>query len=736
MSQLFANNEFAMLIEIRQLIDTGSFQEAIDKIVDLEADGGYFSLGIAETARMQSLKALALLKLAMFEDALNTARLALRTVKSGDDNQLIAELQSTICRSLEGLVRIPEAEREYRDLISTYRRLDDVVGCIRSLNRLSRIHFNKGQYPKAVDYLIEALDYANEAGDLEWRARILGNIGTTLNLSGEFFRAKGYLEDSVQLNLERKDSVNLGRARLSLAFALMHMNQFDEASRLIDAAEIDISGYREAELDQVTVQHYRASLMLLQGEFEKAVLFAQNSLDVVTNISGAAAKAETVQARRVLAEALQALGRDSEALALAEENVCAAMQIGERTEVAASRRLIEVIAAKSTPSKAPDFSEIVRSLDEMKSRYELAMTYRTWSDLSSDTDRAAEYRGEANRILKSLNLYTGSEKSVAKVGLARPSALVGQDGTFLEALASVESVADSDIPVLLLGPTGVGKDMIAKHLHAISSRSKGPFISVNCATLLKDLAESELFGHEKGSFTGAVSTNLGLFAAADGGTLFLNEIGELSPLLQAKLLSAIEDKQFYPVGATVSRKVDVRIIAATNCDLAEATRNRTFRSDLYFRIAGLVVEIPHLWQRGDDRFLLFEHFVQQKGLSLAGVDSRTIGQVKKTIMSFSWPGNVRELKNFTDRAVAQSDRDARTACLRFVDAVEAEIRTQSKRSPEQNSNLNAAVDEYEKSIIMRTLDSCGGVIRQAATRLEVPEATLRSKMKKLQIRIA
>ncbi len=234
---------------------------------------------------------------------------------------------------------------------------------------------------------------------------------------------------------------------------------------------------------------------------------------------------------------------------------------------------------------------------------------------------------------------------------ARP---IGKSRAFREALQMAETVAPTDSTVLISGESGTGKEVIARYVHALSDRSGGPFVSINCGALPENLLESELFGHTKGAFTGAVRDKQGLFIAARGGTFFLDEVGEMSPATQVKLLRALQEREVIPVGATEPVSIDVRIIAATNRDLEEEIRRGGFRSDLYYRLNVIMLHLPPLRDRGDDVPVLAAHFLQRFASSRGREPQRLAGDALAALQAYDWPGNVRELENALERAAILS----------------------------------------------------------------------------------
>jgi formate hydrogenlyase transcriptional activator len=305
--------------------------------------------------------------------------------------------------------------------------------------------------------------------------------------------------------------------------------------------------------------------------------------------------------------------------------------------------------------------------------------------------------------------------------------IVGSSPALEFVLADVERVARTDSTVLVLGETGTGKELIARGIHNLSARRARPFVKLNCAAIPFDLLESELFGHEKGAFTGAVAQKIGRFEMADTGTIFLDEIGDLPLALQPKLLRVLQEQEFERLGSGRTHHINVRLVAATHRDLDQMAARNEFRSDLYYRLNVFPVLIPPLRERGEDICQLVEHFVE--------VFSRRMGkcieQIPETTMdafiAYTWPGNVRELQNLIERAVIRSDDGVLPNPL-------PPSQTQTKTIPTAASQ--GTLRECEATLILQTLQAAGGMIGGplgAAARLGLKRTTLVSKMKRLGI---
>ncbi len=323
--------------------------------------------------------------------------------------------------------------------------------------------------------------------------------------------------------------------------------------------------------------------------------------------------------------------------------------------------------------------------------------------------------------------------------------IIGRSDVMQEVFRLVEQVAPARSTVLITGESGTGKELIAKAIHEASTRAGRPFVTVNSSNIPSELLESELFGHTRGAFTGAVAAKKGLFEVADGGSIFLDEIGDIPPETQVRLLRVIQEREFTPLGDTAPRRVDVRIIAATNIDLKEAVRQGTFREDLYYRLAVVPIELPPLRDRIEDILPLAQHFIQKYNEENArNVSEQLAPDVLALLEAYSWPGNVRELENTIERAVVIAPGDEITKeCLR------TEISDpKSVVSGHQDGASNAAVSDigrginfyeevrrFEIDLIRRALEQTGGHQSRAARLLGMNATTLNSKIKTYNINL-
>jgi formate hydrogenlyase transcriptional activator len=302
--------------------------------------------------------------------------------------------------------------------------------------------------------------------------------------------------------------------------------------------------------------------------------------------------------------------------------------------------------------------------------------------------------------------------------------IIGASAGLEAVLGQVERVAPTQATVLVQGETGTGKELIARAIHNLSTRSGRAFVKLNCAAIPLDLLESELFGHEKGAFTGAIAQKIGRFETADRGTLFLDEVGDIPPSLQPKLLRVLQEQEFERLGSTHTHRVDVRLVAATNRDLAEMVRRSEFRVDLYYRLNVFPIVVPPLRDRREDIPILVTHYVNRFSRRLAKRVYSIPSETMSAFTSYDWPGNIRELQNLIERAVIMAN---------------GEVLPNPLPAPGTPSVIAApatTLRDSERTLILNTLDAVGWVIggtKGAAAKLGLQRTTLVNKMKRLGI---
>jgi len=339
--------------------------------------------------------------------------------------------------------------------------------------------------------------------------------------------------------------------------------------------------------------------------------------------------------------------------------------------------------------------------------------------LAEDQRRLDEIETRAHRLeerLESLRDALGERYGFEHI--------LGRSPVLREALNRAAKAAPTETTVLLTGESGTGKELVARAIHHASQRADGPFVAINCAALPETLLESELFGHEKGAFTGADRMKAGRFELAAGGTLFLDEVSELSPAVQAKLLRVLQEREFQRVGGTATLRADVRLIAATNRDLTQAVAAGRFRDDLYYRLNVFTILLPPLRDRGEDVLLLADHFVRTIGARMAKADLRLSRDARQALLGHSWPGNIRELQNAVERGLIVSEAGLLTAAHLGITAVPV------GSSSHPVETVGASLPELERKLVASALEESKGNKSKAATKLGLTRSQLYTRLKR------
>jgi len=345
-----------------------------------------------------------------------------------------------------------------------------------------------------------------------------------------------------------------------------------------------------------------------------------------------------------------------------------------------------------------------------------------------------ELKLTVKKALKNYRLVKENQRlSEALLDRYRYGNIIGKSKPMLEIFDSIDKVAQSRASVLLTGHSGTGKELIAKAIHYNSPRKDRPFISINCGALTETLLESELFGHERGAFTGAVAMKKGRFELADEGTLFLDEIGDMPPSLQVKLLRVLQEMEFERVGGTKTIKVDVRVLSASNRNIKEDVTSGRFREDLFYRLNVMNIEVPLLRERIDDIPLLVKHFIEKYKEDAGENKIELSPEVWKMLYNYSWPGNVRELENVIERAVVLSSEGLVTPEDLPEELVGAKIEFDVERFIPPGVPLPKALEQIEEKLIRRALAQCNNVQSHASDMLGIKKNLIQHKMKKYGI---
>jgi transcriptional regulator with GAF, ATPase, and Fis domain len=395
-----------------------------------------------------------------------------------------------------------------------------------------------------------------------------------------------------------------------------------------------------------------------------------------------------------------------------------------------------VLIAPFPPGSRPEGALAVLSREEHAYRAEQESVLQILSDLVLLAVRHEHMAGELHRAEEERERALGLEARVEALKrelerTRRSARIIGESAKWKEVLVQAAKVAPVETTVLLTGESGTGKELVARFIHQGSPRERGPFVAINCATLQETLLESELFGHEKGAFTGAVSSRVGRIEQAAGGVLFLDEVGEMSPVVQAKLLRVLQEREYERLGASRTLKADVRVIAATNADLESALARGAFREDLYYRLRVFEIRLPALRERREDILPMAEAFLEEIG-SVVGRPAAGISrEARDTLLSYPWPGNVRELRNALERATILCDGG-------LITLEHLPIRVSFKPVPaEENGSVRsggATLDSVERDLIVQALDEARNNRSQAARLLGITRSQLYSRIQKHGLR--
>jgi DNA-binding NtrC family response regulator len=552
-----------------------------------------------------------------------------------------------------------------------HRRCESPLGRVRSLNWLGITYFYRAKFDRALEYYSRAMPEARSAGLPREELAASMNGLLALMWSGRLAEARERLPLARKLTLANRDELNVLRTELIAASLYTHLREFNEAKTILESLNTSVF-YKAHQREQGAWCEYSAELALATGDPDSAVRYAERAIRIAT--TGDRDESVVGQAGRILTEALVAKGDYARAQTAGDEALACLQRIGERIEVAIVQRALgdTACALGQTDSARDLYRASVELLRTIGARLELVKSCLRYAQppLLPDHERLAVLF-EAQRLTEAVGIgYWRDQVRDALAGLVSVSdSGSDQDGEgpiamrpdedFIAVSPAMKHVmelasgwASTDMTVLITGETGVGKDRLAKIIHDAGPRRDRPFVAIDLATLSPSLWESELFGHRRGAFTGAGKDHQGLLPSADGGTVFLNEIGNLSLESQTKLLEFLETRQVRPVGETSPIALNVRVIAATNRDLRVDVQCGSFREDLYYRLEQAPLTIPSLRDRTEDIRPLLEYYFERFGFP-AGYRAMLEGAgwfVRA--QRCRWPGNVRRLRNICGRMAA------------------------------------------------------------------------------------
>jgi transcriptional regulator with PAS, ATPase and Fis domain/Tfp pilus assembly protein PilF len=749
---------------IESLIEQKKFKEALAEIRDLESQKITDQFSI-ERGHIHYLLSLTFHYLGRYEEGLAEGRKAFDVFKNTSENEKIAQIQFTLGNLYVALGNFEKAELELRDAVTTYRRIENKQGTIKVYNKLANICFINCDFDKAIKYVNQCIGYCDESGDKTTKAKLAANLSRIYILIGRWQSARESLLSAVKVFEEKNDELYLCQALLSLGYVSYLQRDFKKANKYYEQA-LKIIFENNYTREFAIYHEYSGELEFVKGNYEKAKNHYLDAIGIGETI--APDSGIISQTYRLLAELQVAEKRYDEALSSCEKALKVATSLDEKIEIGAIHRALgQIYTGKREKEKAKEnFEKSISILEQIGAKFELGKTYleivksnafeyfdrvayfanarEVFKELQSDyyvgkvtlafcemlldngeyekvevylkdVEKAFKRANENEALDSVLELRSKIDKALGKVGSPQTlhrteyhfSHIVTQDPQMSALIDEAKRFKDADVSILLEGETGTGKDLLAKAIHCESKRKNKRFVKVNCAAIPESLLESELFGHRKGAFTGADRDKNGLFEEADGGTIFLNEIGDLPMRLQAKILDVTEDKEVTRIGEVKPRKTDFRVITSTNKNLTEEVAKGDFRKDLYHRLNVVKLELPPLRKRKQDIPLLIKHFLANSNIQIDPQDLDF-----QPYLEYHWPGNVRELENEFRKCTSVSEL----------------IEGLNRRNKTNISTIPGKLMEMEKSEILEAIKTTQDK-KEAAKLLGISLATLYRKIK-------
>jgi transcriptional regulator with PAS, ATPase and Fis domain len=640
---------------------------------------------------------------------------------------------------LRNMGELGEAEKAFRDAESIFRRNDDIGRSGDALNRVAGILFRKGDLDGALKCLLAAVEAAKRNDEKKKLAYLFGNIGRVYTLMGRLGSAEENIRFNIELSAELNDEFETAKARLSLGYLYIQQYRFTEAREMLELAKTPIQAneWRHEEAIYLT---YLGELETKAGEYRAA----EKVLNEAISMAHAIEPNSLLEARpiRHLAELTRCQLNYRKALTLANQAMMMMQKLDDAVEQGALHRILGDCYdnIRQSDKGKTCYQRAMYVLEEHKAKFELAETLILMGQSPLyDANRRLVYLCRAEDIFSAAHIdfrVDEIRKLIAAMNInlrpveenipynAPSDWYPTRNIRMGRIINQLQYMKGSDLPILITGETGTGKDHLARYFHSIA-RPDRPYVAVNCAAVPDNLIESELFGYHKGAFTGADTDKIGLFLAANKGVLLLDEIGELPLAVQAKLLNVIESRKVRPLGTSREYELDVIFIAATNRDLYEMVKAGQFRQDLYYRLAGLTIELPPLRERKEDIPYLLELFMRNSGL--LGPTARPEPDLIRQFVSYDWPGNIRQLENKVKQLAALS------SMARDGSIVELSRSFFEERREEESDSLFTQVEKFEKRLLLEALVTSGGNKSEAARILAIHESTLRAKLKRYNL---
>ena len=691
---------------------------------------------VALRARIHLQCGEALFRLGRLEDAREETATALTLADACGDLSQAAKALNDLGRVRYRLGDLAEARDLYEQALGLYRRLGDELSAAFVRNNLGLVHKNLCEWDAAAACLRAALEQFRRTARVPSTAHTLLNLGIVHLKSGEWESAEECFLQAEQVYQQLADPLRLAALRVARGNVARLQRRFEDAEVLFRDA-LQRARRHGAAREEVLALEFMGELDADRERPADALARYDEALRLALREAPEGDLVVELERRR--AEALTRLGRLDEALTACERALRLAERTKDRLEFALSHRAAAGIAfAQGRAEDARrDWATAVRLLSECRERHELARTLFDLGHASDDPRERRRHLYRASALFAELSAQYWLERTDDELqrllGAPAPGAPVTLPGrrlrapslvAYSHAMQRVEALtrraASTDLSVLVTGETGTGKELIARTIHSLSARADRPFLAVNCGAFRAELALSQLFGHRKGAFTGAHADGVGLVEAADGGTLCLDEVGELPLDVQVTLLRFLESGEYLRLGETTVRRSDVRIIAATNRELRGGESEKMFRRDLLFRLNEIEIRVPPLRERLDDIIPLARHFLAFYG-GIRG--PQLTADAEAVLLAYPWPGNVREIENLMKRVGALHTGDHRldaAALLPLLSEFPAAARPADLR-------------EGERTAILEAFRAAGGNKSRVAEMLGVSRKTLYARLKRLHI---
>ncbi len=601
----------------------------------------------------------------------------------------------------------PEAEQQFNRALEVLSNVpdDDSLGLV--YKNLGNVYYVQGRLNDALKFYEQSLSLGKRIGDVFIQAKVYNNLGTCYKQRNELSKAIECYQKSLELKERIGDVAGLAPSYCNLGMLYVRKKDFAKAiefcQRGVEFAE------QVGNLSRVAQSYINlGEVYAWQKNFERAIDAYQKSLQLAEGIGDVRVVAILYVD---LAEAYCGDGNSNAAY----EYYIRVMEILKAVEIPEVRAQSHYVLSL-IHSQQEHWEDAIEELNQASGIFEEIRDQR-------GVEISQEELGKA--FLTQMNQKLAIQQELNS-GRAQ---LVGRSKKFAEIGTILAKVAKEDAPILILGETGTGKSLLARFIHQSSNRKNGPWVEIDCGTLSENLLESELFGHERGAFTGAFSAKPGKFELADHGTIFLDEIGNMSPELQTKLLRVLQEQEFERVGGTKTLKTDVRVIVATNKDLERLVKEGKFREDLYYRINVVSIPIPHLREREEDISLLAEHFVAKYSEEYSKKPTLTISdEVLDILLEYSWPGNIRQLENVIRMAVLMTNSN-----VIHPEHLPEMLRPKEKfESPDVSVGMT--LEDMEKQLILKTLQQTNYNVTKSAKMLGISRRTLQNKMKKYEMK--